>query len=158
MVKSKHWTIIEYQKETSETSFFFVIDNKLNWEDHIMNIASKIFRGIGTIIKTRDYLNKNCLLAWYNAFIYSYITYCNHIWGATNKSNLTRLVKLQNKVARKICHVKSRESCKPFYKFLGVLPFEIIYHNFIGCYCIGSVLGNSHPWLINFYKKSELYT
>ena len=147
MVKSKHYTIIEYQKETSETSCcFFVIGNKLNWKDPIMNIASKIFRGIGTIIKTRDYLNKDCLLGWYNAFIYSYITYCNHI--ATYKSNLTRLVKLQNKVVRKICHVKSRESCKPFYKFLGVLPFEIIYHNLIGCFlhwfCIGkfpSVIG-----------------
>ena len=90
-----------------------VIDNKLNWKDHIMHIAGKISRGIGMIIKARDYLNKDSLLALYNAFIYPYITYCNHIWGATYKSNLTRLVTLQNKIVRIICHVKPRESCKP---------------------------------------------
>ena len=92
----------------------------------MMHIAGKIYRGIGKIIKARDYLNKDGLLALYNAFIYPYITYCNHIWGATYKSSLTRLVKLQNKIVRIICHVNPRMSCKPCYKYLGILPFDMI--------------------------------
>ena len=92
----------------------------------MMHIAGKISRGIGMIIKARDYLNKDGLLALYNAFIYPYITYCNHIWGATYKSSLTRLVKLQNKIVRIICPVNPRMSCKPCYKSLGILPFDMI--------------------------------
>ena len=135
-----------------------VIDNKLNWKDHIMHIAGKISRGIGMMIKAREYLNKDGLLALYNAFIFPYITYCNHIWGATYKSNLTRLVKLQNKIVRIICHVKPRESCKPCYKSLGILPFDMINHHLIGCFmyrfCIGKVTFLFDSF---FIKNSELY-
>ena len=145
--------------EVRSTKFLgVVIDNKLNWKDHIMHIAGKISRGIGMIIKARDYLNKDGLLALYNAFIYPYITYCNHIWGATYKSNLTRLVTLQNKIVRIICHVKPRESYKPCYQSLGILPFDMINHHLIGCFmyrfCIGKV-----PFLFDsfFIKNSELY-
>ena len=101
------------------------------------------FRGIGMIIKARDYMKKDGLLAIYNVFIYPYITYCNFICGATYESNLTRLVKLQNKIVRIIWHVKPRESCKPCYKSSGILPFKMINHYLIGCFvyrfCIGKV-------------------
>ena len=60
-----------------------------------MHIAGKISRGNGVMIKAGDDLNKDGLLALYNAFNDTHITYCNRIWGATYKSNLTRLVKLQ---------------------------------------------------------------
>ena len=82
-----------------------VIHNKLNLKDYIMYIAGKISRGIGMIIKARDYLNKDGVLALYNAFIYPYSKYCSHIWGATNKSNLTRLVKPSHVKPRAISHV-----------------------------------------------------
>ena len=123
-----------------------------------MHIAGKISRGIGMIFHASDHLNKDGLLALYNAFIYPYITYCNHIWGATHKSNLTRLVKLQNKIVRIICHVNPRESCKPCYKSLGILPFDMIHHHLIGCFmyrfCIGQV-----PFLFDsfFIKKTASY-
>ena len=123
-----------------------------------MHIAGKISRGIGMIFQARDHLNKDGLLALYSAFSYPYITYCNHIWGATYKSNLNRLVKIQNKIVRIICHVNPRESCKPCYKSLGILPFDMIHHHLIRCFmyrfCIGQV-----PFLFDsfFIKISELY-
>ena len=134
-----------------------VIDNKLNWKDHIMHIAGKISRGIGMIIKARDYLNKDGLLALYSAFIYPYITYYNHICSVTYKGNLTRLVTLQNKIVRIICLVKPRESCKPCYKSLGILPFDMINHHLIGCFmyrfCVGKV-----PFLFDsFFIKTASY-
>ena len=57
-----------------------IIDNKLNWKEHIAYIADKLSRGIGMIIKARHYLNKDALLSLYYGFIYPYLTYCNQVW------------------------------------------------------------------------------
>ena len=93
--------------EVYKTKFLgVIIDNKLNWKDHISYICGKKARGIGMIIKAGNYLNKNGLMALYYSFVYPYLMYCNHIWGSTYKTNLRRLVILQNKVVRLISHVK----------------------------------------------------
>ena len=75
--------------EVQNTKFLgIIIDNKLNWKDHISYIAGKVSRGVGMIIKARNYLNRDGLMCLYYSFVYPYFTYCNHIWGFTYKSNL----------------------------------------------------------------------
>ena len=64
------------------------IDNKLNWKDHMSYLICEISKGIGMIIKARQYLNKNGIIPLYYSFIYPYLIYCNHIWGCTHKSSL----------------------------------------------------------------------
>ena len=62
--------------EVCKTKFIGVlIDNKLNWKDHISYVASKISRGLGMIIKARNYLNKDGLVNWYYSFIYTATTF-----------------------------------------------------------------------------------
>ena len=63
-------------------------------------------------------------MALYYSFVYPYLMYCNHIWGSTYKTNLRRLVILQNKVVRIISHVKPRNSAGPLYKALNIMKFE----------------------------------
>ena len=112
------YTVIDNESigEVRRTKFLGVfIDNKLNWKDHISYISGKVSRGIGMIIKARNYLNQYGLLALYHAFIYPYFTYCNHVWGDTYKSNLQKFVILQNKIVRMISHVKPTAGCKPLY-------------------------------------------
>ena len=97
--------------EVQKTKFLgIIIDNKLTWKWHIDHIAGKISRGIGMIIKARQYLNKSGLMSLYYSFIYPYITYCNHIWQATYKTRLKRLVMLQNKAVRILSHAGNRTS------------------------------------------------
>ena len=84
------------------------------------------------IIKARNYLNENGLMALYYSFVYPYLMYCNHIWGSTYKTNLRRLVILQNKVVRIISHVKPRNSAGPLYKALNIMKFEDINTYLIG--------------------------
>ena len=49
-----------------------VIDNKLNWKEHVSLISGKISRSIGMIIKAKHSLNKDALMTLYNSFIYPY--------------------------------------------------------------------------------------
>ena len=108
--------------EIEKTKFLgVIIDNKLNWKEHIAYIAGKLSRGIGMIIKARHYLNKDALLSLYNGFIYPYLTYCNQVWGATFTTNLKRLEILQNKIVRIISHVEPRENCMPLYEQLVIM-------------------------------------
>ena len=60
-----------------------------------MHISGKISRDIGIILSASEYLNKDGLLALYNAFMYPYITYYNHICGDIYNSNISRLAKRQ---------------------------------------------------------------
>ena len=76
------------------------------------------------VIKARNYLNKSGLITIYYSFIYPYLTYCNHIWGCTYKTNLQRLVTLQNRIVRIISHAKARNSSHPLYTQLGIMKFS----------------------------------
>ena len=111
--------------EVQKTKFLgVIIDKKLTWKEHIALTAGKISRGIGMVIKARNYLNKSGLIIIYYSFIYPYLTYCNHIWGCTYKTNLQRIVTLQNRIVRIISHAKARDSSHPLYTQLGIIKFS----------------------------------
>ena len=85
--------------EVHKTKFLGVfIDNKLNWKDHVSYLIGKISKGIGMVIKARQYFIKNGLIVLYYSFIYPYLIYCNHIWGCTYKNYPKKIVTLQNKI------------------------------------------------------------
>ena len=94
------------------------------------------------IIKARNYLNKDGLVNLYYSFIYPYLTYCKHIWGSTYKTNLQKLVILQNKVVRIISHVKSRISAEPLYDQLRIMQFFYINQYLIGRFMYKYHMGN----------------
>ena len=83
----------------------------------------------------------------YYYFVYPYLMYCNHIWGSTFKTNLSRLVILQNKVVRIISHTKPRNRSEPLYKALNIMQYETI-----NTYCIGNFI--YHHWQS---KVSEIF-
>ena len=65
----------ELINEVDKTNFLgILIDNKLMWKQHIAYVSGKIARGIGMIIKARQYLNKQGLISLYYSFIYPYLT------------------------------------------------------------------------------------
>ena len=90
-----------------------MLDNKVNWKDHINDIPGKVSRGIGMILKARRHLTKKALMTLYYSFIYPYLTYCNHIWGSTYQTNLMKLQKLQNRIIRIICNTNRRDHVRP---------------------------------------------
>ena len=105
--------------EVYKTKFLgVIIDNKFNWKDHISYICGKISKGIGMIIKARNCVNKDSLMALYYSFVYPYLMYCNHIWGSIYKTNLRQLVILHNKVVCVISYVKPRNSADHCVKHL----------------------------------------
>ena len=128
--------------EVHKTKFLgVIIDNKIYWKDHVSYIAGKVSRGIGMMIKAKQYLQKEALLTLYYSFIYPYFTYCNHIWGATYVSNLSKLIRLQNANIRIMCNVKKLGSVALVYRELGIFKLTDINKYLIGMFrfCNGHV-------------------
>ena len=48
---------------TSSKFLGVIIDNKLNWRDHVSFVCRKIARGLGVIIKARKVLQKGSLIS-----------------------------------------------------------------------------------------------
>ena len=46
---------------TSSTFLGVIIDNKLNWRDHVSFVCRKVARGLGVIIKAKKYFKKGPL-------------------------------------------------------------------------------------------------
>ena len=58
-----------------------IIDENLNWNNHISYIKNKISKALGIINRTSKSFSKNTLLHLHNAFIFPYLIYCVEIWG-----------------------------------------------------------------------------
>ena len=125
------------------------IDNKLTWKSHIQHICNKISKSIA-ILRTLKYsFPKHILIMIYMSLIYSYISYCNVVWGSAYECHLKPLIVLQKKAVRLITNANFRDESAPIFKDLKLLPISKIYH--LNCLqflfkCLGN---NSFPFLRN---------
>ena len=49
--------------------FLGVLDENLNWKEHIKHPKNKIAKNLGLLYKARPFLERNALLALYNSYI-----------------------------------------------------------------------------------------
>ena len=92
---------IEHVKDTKFLGV--MIDQNLNFSDHIQYIKGKMARGIGILYKCRRLLHEKTMITLYYSFVYPYFTYCILVWGNTFSTYLDGLVKLQKRAIRIIC-------------------------------------------------------
>ena len=115
-------------EQVSKTNFLgVIIDEQLNWKEHILYISNKISKAIGVIIKARP-LGKKALLSLYYSMIYP----CCQIWGATYLYNIDMLHRLQKKAIRIICSKNRFSHSGPLMKELSVLRVKNIYNYLVG--------------------------
>ena len=67
-----------------------VLDENLNWKEHIKHTENKIAKNVGLLCKTIPFLERNALLALYYSYIQTYINYTNIAWDITCRTNLKK--------------------------------------------------------------------
>ena len=86
-----------------------LIDDRLNWKEHISLICSKLSKCIAIIYKAKQLLDREALVMLYDSLFVPYLTYCSEIWGNTYKTNINCVHLLQKKVGggllRIVCNV-----------------------------------------------------
>ena len=71
--------------------FYFLgvmIDDKLNWKEHIKTIQSKISKTTAIIYKASHVLTERALYILYCSLALPYMTYCSEICGNTYRTNV----------------------------------------------------------------------
>ena len=63
-----------------------LIDDKLNWNEHIGMIKYKLSKTIAVVYRVKYLLEKNSLFILYCSLFLPYISYCCEVWGNTNKT------------------------------------------------------------------------
>ena len=109
-----------------------VLDGKLSWKPHILNVTRKISKSIGIIYKSSFCLQTSSLRILYYSLVYPYLMYCVSVWGSTYKSNLSRIIILQKKAIRILSKVSFDSHTDPLFKEHGILTFQNIYFSQIG--------------------------
>jgi hypothetical protein len=105
-----------------------VIDDRLNWNEHIKKIRKKICSGLFVLRRMSFLCDIPTLKMIYFAHIESHIRYGILLYGGTTTKNLNEILLLQKKAIRIIYKLKSQESCRPIFqnsKFFTVFSLYI---------------------------------
>ena len=69
-------------QQVDNTKFLgVIIDDDLNWSNHISYINSKIEKGIDIICTAIKFFSKSALINLNYVFIFPYLIYCFEVWG-----------------------------------------------------------------------------
>ena len=109
------------KRETVMKFLGVLLDENLNWKDHIHCIENKISKNIGILYKARLVLNEKSTKQLYFSFINSYLNYGNIAWGSTSKTNLKILFRRQKHASRIIYFKDKVTHARPLMKSFNAL-------------------------------------
>ena len=75
-----------------------IIDESLEWKEHIHHVYKKLIKFTSIFYKVRNVLPFAYLRKLHFAFIHSHLLYGVEVYANTAKSHLDKLVKLHNKL------------------------------------------------------------
>ena len=105
-----------------------ILDNKLNWHNHIQHVYTKLSKAAGIIYKVRNKVPKKVLHLLYNSTVSHCLRYGIASWGSTKRSTaLMKLQHLQNKIVRYMTHTHRFSNVDEKYKNLGILKINDLY-------------------------------
>ena len=115
------------------------IDDKLKFNFHINNIASKISRNAGILYKLRQYVPTDTLIFIYRSFVESYLNYCPIVFGNAFQSHLRPLEVAQRRCIRIIANEHPQAHSDPLFLQLKLLKFRDIYKFNLGTYMYNNI-------------------
>ena len=101
-----------YKKVYNHKYLGVIIDDNLNWSEHIKTLKNKLLKTIGVLYKTRYYLNEKSLFLIFNSLFISHIKYGLLCWGRANAGKINEIDKLINRALRCMYFKKWDESIK----------------------------------------------
>ena len=98
-----------------------LLDENLNWKEHIKYTENKIAKNLGLLYKARPFLERNALLALYYSYIQTYINYANIAWGSTCRTNLKKINSQQKHAIRIIFNKNKFVHTRKIFKEQSIL-------------------------------------
>jgi hypothetical protein len=138
------------EQKTCTNFLGLTIDQHLDWNDHVSKVLTKINSGIYALSKMSYFCNLTTLKNIYHAYIHSHISFGICLFGATKKTNLDSILKLQKRAIRIMLKLKYDESAKNHFKVLNILT---VY----GQYILDSILISKQNEAVQTVQYSHNY-
>ena len=109
-----------------------IIDDKLNWSDHITYTRSKLSRSVYAMNRMKNMIDMPYLKTLYYSLVHSYLSYGTILWGSTYSSYLNSIRICQKKAVRCISKSSYNSHTDPLFQKGGILKFDDLYTLEIG--------------------------
>ena len=90
------------QRVRKTKSLGVIIDEKVDWKEHVEAISKKASKGIEALRLCKSFVPLDTLQILYNTLILPYFDYCCLVWNNCSITLKTSLQKLQNRADRVI--------------------------------------------------------
>ncbi len=115
----------EKLEKTNKMKYLGVIlDEELNFNDHINYIHTKATNKLGILRKSRDFLDRKTSLLLYQSLVLPHFDYCDTTYSCTTQANLNKLQLIQNSACRTVLRCSKREPRDNMHKELGLLKLN----------------------------------
>ena len=88
------------QRVNKAKFFGVIVDQHLNWKDHISMIFQKNFKSCGIIYQIRNTLDIKSKRLIYYSLIHPYLTHCVNVWSSKYGTNFKMLCTPQKRCVR----------------------------------------------------------
>ena len=114
-----------------------MIDNKMNWTQHINYLNAKLCKGSWAISKLKKFVNIHTSKTIYYSLIYSHLKYCITSWGKVAKTIIQPIINTQ----KRITYIK--QLSRDYINLLSEMPryccpIEIFYFAF--CFIVRGII------------------
>jgi hypothetical protein len=109
---------------TSARDLGVIFDSTLSFTNHTNSICKAAHYHLRDLYRIRKFLNKPALMLLANALVSSRLDYCNSLLLGISKSNLAKLQRVQNSLARVVSKTPKRDHITPVRKSLHWLPIK----------------------------------
>lgn len=115
----------EIMRVSSVRYLGLIIDENLDFKEHIKHISKKISSMIFAIRRIRDVINLKVLKQLYFSYVYSHLIFMNPIWSVATQESINRLFALQKKSLRFIYH---KDRLSPSIELFSekILPLPVV--------------------------------
>ncbi|KAK9511557.1 hypothetical protein O3M35_000190 [Rhynocoris fuscipes] len=102
-----------------------MMDQRLDWSEHIAATLSKVSRGCFILRKLRSCVDLAAMKSAYFAYVHSHLRYGTIVWGRANA--ITRLFKMQKRFVRLIEGLPRKQSCRSIFRKLKIMTVPSLY-------------------------------
>ena len=132
-----------------------MIDDRMTWEQHIVNLCTKLSKLCGILYVTRKKLTQIALINIYYTLFYSQLSYCITIWGGTASKYVNNVYMLQKRFVRAITFTGKFTRTTPIFNALRILKLYNIYKLFV--YVLGYKYFTQNYCTQNFEVNQNVY-
>ena len=132
-----------------------VIDNSLNWKEHMRSVSAKVSKAIGFLRRAKAFLPQETLKTLYTSIAEPYFRYCCSVWGCAGSTEIHQLQKLQHRAARILTNSSFGTPSRPLNDMLGFKTIEQLIADESKILVFKSLHDLPPPYLCNLFTRNS---